>query len=157
MIRWLIPELWYTFEFWVLTKIFGYGRRSRLTTEELLEAGILNDYQSKKGNKMIPTIGRIVLYTLRKSDADAINKRLKDAELAMSQHRTASNGVMVHVGNRASEGEKFPMIITKVWGDTEGAVFNGQVMLDGNHPLWVTSTRIGEPETHGECIWPPRV
>ena len=104
---------------------------------------------------MLPTIGRIVLYTLSATDAEKINKRLKDAQLAMSQHRTASNGVMVHVGNSVEEGNQFPMIITKVWGSDESSAFNGQVMLDANHTFWASSTAIGDGP--GRCAWPPRV
>ncbi|MER8560205.1 hypothetical protein [Mesorhizobium sp. M0578] len=52
------------------------------------------------------------------------------------------------------EGDVFPLIITKVWGDTETSAFNGQLMLDGNDLFWVTSTAIGEGNR--QCFWPPR-
>ncbi len=104
---------------------------------------------------MIPTLGRIVHYTMKTEDATMINRRREHARLAMSQHRTSANGTMIHVGNDVKEGDVYPLIITKVWGADEMTAFNGQVMLDGNDLYWVTSTAIGEGA--GKCVWPPRV
>ena len=47
------------------------------------------------------------------------------------------------------------MIITRVFGRDPGSAVNGQVLLDGNDTLWVTSrtTVTGE----GSYQWPERV
>ena len=101
----------------------------------------------------IPTPGRIVLYTLSKQDADAQNKRRADAQKHLQDHRENSNGVQIHVGNSLAEGDVYPMVITRVWnpGNPQTAV-NGQVLLDGNDLLWVTSTSAGEGPCH--FTWP---
>lgn len=87
----------------------------------------------------VPTIGRIVLYRLRQSDADSINER--------PLWSTAR-------GNRVTEGEVYPMVIVKVWGDSPNAAVNGQVMLDGDDTLWATSVSCGDKP--GEFAWPQR-
>jgi hypothetical protein len=103
---------------------------------------------------MKPTIGRIVHYTMPNYVAEEINRRRKDARDRMDWHRALKSGAQVHVGNEVHEGDVFPLMITKVWGNDEGSAFNGQLMLDGNDIFWVTSTKIGEKS--GECRWPPR-
>lgn len=102
----------------------------------------------------IPSIGRIVHYTLTAYDAQEINRRRADARSHMPEHIEASSGVQVHVGNDVREGEVYPLIITRTWGTGETAAFNGQVLLDGNDCLWVTSTSIGPGPRH--CAWPTR-
>lgn len=104
---------------------------------------------------MIPTIGRIVHYRLCEQDANQINKRRADATAHMTEHRETSNGVVVHVGNSVSQGDVYPLVITRVWGATDGSAVNGQVLLDGTDSLWVTSVTEGD----GERNWfvPPRV
>ncbi len=86
---------------------------------------------------MIPSIGRIVEYTLTRQEAESINKRRLDA--VNSEVSKTNSGAVVHAGNHVVEGEKYPLIITRVWGTHEGAAVNGQVLLDGNDNLWVTS------------------
>ena len=49
---------------------------------------------------MIPTIGRIVLYCLRDSDAGAINRRRQNARTHVNELRGNSTGVMVHASIR---------------------------------------------------------
>ena len=101
----------------------------------------------------IPTPGRIVLYTLSKQDADAQNKRRADAQKHLQDHRENSNGVQIHVGNSLAEGDVYPMVITRVWNEDPGTV-NGQVLLDGNDLLWVTSVTPGTgPRAYS---WPLR-
>ena len=102
-----------------------------------------------------PTIGRIVHYRLSAADAEAINRRREHTQAHLDEHRANSNGVQVHIGNHVEEGDVFPMVITRVWqpGESEGHV-NGQVMLDGNDLLWVTSVKVGSgPRTFS---WPER-
>jgi hypothetical protein len=104
--------------------------------------------------QQIPTIGRIVRYTLSEQDADAINRRRTDAARNMAAHREKKNGSQVHIGNSVYEGEVFPLVITRVWGDQPESAVNGQVLLDGNDTLWVSSVNVGEgPRTFA---WPTR-
>ena len=100
---------------------------------------------------MTPTIGRIVHYKLSLEDAGKLNKRYDDGAGPRSA-KNADSGAQVHVGNRVERSETVPMIITKVW--TEESV-NGQVILDGNDSLWVTSAVRGQNESQWD--WPPRV
>lgn len=106
---------------------------------------------------MTPSIGRIVHYVLSDSDAASINKRRQDA--AASNVSAGNTGVVVHAGNHATGGDVYPLIITRVWatGDaaTEQTACNGQVMLDGNDTLWVTSVSQGDGQR--EWFEAPRV
>lgn len=89
---------------------------------------------------MNPTPGRIVLYTLNKADANAIN-------LA----RTAESG---RVGNQAYPGDVCPATVVRVFGETPGSAANLQVHLDGNDTYWATSRCVGDGE--GRWVWPAR-
>ena len=106
---------------------------------------------------MIPSPGRIVHYTLTEQDAEQINRRRQHANLHMKEHQEASTGVMVHAGNAVTAGDVYPLVITRVWADdpTPETAVNGQVLLDGNDHLWVTSVQQGD----GERQWrePARV
>jgi len=135
--------------------------------DELGRALLLTSGPETRGNTLIPSLGRIVLYKMTAQDADAINKRRKDAATHLDTHRVNSNGVQVHVGNQVTAGDVYPMIITRVWGDTETSSVNGQVLLDGNDLFWVTSVSQAIPtdalehslESLPERRWivPPRV
>lgn len=106
----------------------------------------------------VPTIGRIVHYTLSEQDAAAINKRRKDAwNLNAAGVTLASQelGAVIHAGNGVSAGDVYPLIITRVWGNTPESSVNGQVLLDGNDTFWATSVAYGEGER--KFVWPPRV
>jgi hypothetical protein len=99
----------------------------------------------------MPTVGERVLYTLREHDADAINKRRRDALNKDSNGITLARrelGAQIHCGNNVMEGDVFPMIITRVWGTKSDSAVNGQVFLDGNDTLWVTSVTRGEGIGH---------
>jgi hypothetical protein len=86
---------------------------------------------------MTPTIGRIVQYTLTDRDAGDVNRL-----------RLASE----NEGNTAREGDVFPMLIVRVWGSLPESAVQGQVFIDGNFTLWVTSVVAGEgPRTYA---WP---
>lgn len=102
----------------------------------------------------IPTLGRIVIYTLTGRDAKKINGRRGDARAHMQKHKQRKNGVMVHVGNAVSAGEFFPMIITRVWGPDATSAVNGQVMLDGGDLFWVSSVQVGKEGEAGSFSWP---
>lgn len=100
----------------------------------------------------VPTIGRIVHYTLSAPDADAVNTRRRDAINHVADHRERRDGSVIHYGNAVVEGDIYPMVITRVWGDQPGSAVNGQVFLDGNDLLWATSVQCGTgPRT---WAWP---
>lgn len=89
-----------------------------------------------------PKVGMVGLYRLSGQDVEAINRRRDDARgsgIARQQ-----SGVQVHFGNAATSGQVFPMVIVSVWGDDAEALANGQVLLDGNDTLWVTSRHQGD-------------
>jgi len=89
---------------------------------------------------MPPTIGRIVNYTLTEMDATKITQaRTKNLDTG---------------GNAVHAGDVFPLLITRVWGSTPESSVNGQVLLDGNDSLWVTSASVGEGPGH--FAWPTR-
>ena len=98
---------------------------------------------------MIPTPGRIVEYTLSEQDAEAINRRRRHA--TTSGLAKAATGVQLHVGNEVAEGDTYPMVIVRVWGDTETSSVNGRVLLDGTDDLWATSVGQGD----GPRTWRP--
>ena len=119
----------------------------------------------------VPTVGRIVHYKLAVDDALAIGVQRQPT---YHESRPGLIGPDNHVtkvydknGNPASRGDIYPMLITRVWGDTETSHVNGQVFLDGNDCLWVTSVQQaliddafdGEPDSLPERYWmfPPRV
>lgn len=91
---------------------------------------------------MKPSIGRIVHYSLRSEDIAQIN---------------TLRGAGSHV-NPHNVGQLVPMIVCVVWPNEFGPDFdgvNGQVLLDGDCSLWVTSAKEGaEP---GNWRWPELV
>lgn len=96
----------------------------------------------------MPTIGRIVHYKLSVGDVEVI-----------AAERAKSGGAL-H-GNPVEAGQVYPMMITRVWGDQPMSAVNGQVLLDGNHSLWVTSVAVYVPGVvpgNGErrFTWPAR-
>lgn len=115
---------------------------------------------------MIPTIGRIVHYRLGEQEAAQIMRRRTNGKSIADriQQQVVTHppgtvpqwplGAQAHIGNEVKEGDTFPMLIVRCWGDTETAAVNGQVFLDGNDVLWVTSVAVGEgPRTFS---WPSR-
>lgn len=107
---------------------------------------------------MKPTIGRIVHYRLSADNA-----------LRVTHDRVLKG---VGRGNNVNEGDVLPLIVTVTWPDEyaggahlaihpEGTAYesafgvNGQVLLDGNDSLWVTSAP--QHATLPGCwFWPPR-
>lgn len=120
-------------------------------------------------NEQNVSIGRIVHYRLSADDAAAINRRRTDGSSIAQRMKNAippqegqnsatiygwPSGAQAHIGNEAAEGDTFPMLITRVWGNTPESAVNGQVFLDGNDVLWTTSVVVGEgPRTFS---WPVR-
>lgn len=113
-------------------------------------------------NSPVPTICRFVVYTLSADDAAQINRRrTTSASISERINNTTDAGIaawpvgaQAHIGNEAKEGDAFPMLIVKTWGDTPEAYVNGQVFLDGNDVFWATSVSVGVgPRT---WAWPTR-
>lgn len=97
---------------------------------------------------MALTIGKIVTYKLSADDAEQVNRRRTNGGEIAERIRTEHwhLGAQAHIGNHASEGDALPMIICRVWKDEFGTGvdgYNGQVFLDGNDTLWVTSVKEG--------------
>lgn len=90
---------------------------------------------------MVPTIGRIVHYTLAETDVAAIRARRKEA-----------GG---RLGNDVEVGQIYPAMIVRVFGDQPSSCCNLQVYLDGQDVEWVTSRQVGEGPFH--WAWPARV
>lgn len=107
---------------------------------------------------MIPSPGHIVAYTLSAHDVEQINRRRHDASHTIDAIRNGERpgtGEQLHVGNPVQEGDVYPLVITRVWGQTEGSAVNGQVLLDGNDTFWATSRTEGEGPFHWQPF--PRV
>ena len=112
--------------------------------------------------EQIPTIGRLVHYRLSQQDAEQImRRRTTGKSIADRLKQEATNnvyawpaGAQAHIGNDVKEGDTFPMLIVKTWGDTPTSAVNGQVFLDSNDVLWATSVAVGEgPRSFS---WPTR-
>jgi hypothetical protein len=111
---------------------------------------------------MKPSIGRIVIFKLTEELAQQINRRRTTG--SSIAERIYENlwpiGAQAHIGSPVNAGEEYPMIITRVWPDEFGSGdagigVNGQVFLDGNDCLWVTS--VGWGQDAGQWKWPERV
>lgn len=105
------------------------------------------------------TIGRVVFYTLSEQDAAEINRRRTNSgDIAdRIKKNTAESsawpiGAQAHIGNMVNAGDVFPMDVVRVWSP---GIVNGQVKLDGNDVLWVTSVEEGTAPRHWH--WPPRI
>jgi hypothetical protein len=77
-----------------------------------------------------PRVGDLVLYTATEADATAVNGGGRP-----ETDRTRG----LTVGNTVRAGQEYPMVIVAVWGDSPASAVNGQVILDGDDHLWVTS------------------
>jgi hypothetical protein len=104
----------------------------------------------------IPTIGRIVRYTLSASDAVQIMRRRTTGNSIADRIKAAvwPLGAQAHIGNVVAEGDVFPMLIVKVHGSDEASVVNGQVFLDGCDVFWTQSVKVGDGP--GTFSWPTR-
>lgn len=92
-------------------------------------------------------LATFVLYMLTEDDAKAVNKRRSDAKnLNAAGVTIASQGLgpVIHTGNKVEAGDEYPMLVVRVWGPPPGGSVNGQVFLDGNDTLWVTSVAEGD-------------
>lgn len=96
---------------------------------------------------MKASIGRIVHYVMTVTDCDALRRRRVE-NLGHDPNWPA--GAQGHVGNYHTPGQEVPLIIVVPWGGDKDSV-NGQVILDGNDTLWVTSA----PRGTGPGTWHP--
>lgn len=96
--------------------------------------------------EQVPSAGRIVQYKLTQANASQVNRRRP------RQRDDAS--VPIHAGNQAYEGDIYPMLIVRAWGNEPTSAVNGQVFLDGDDTLWVTSVTMGDDL--GQFFWPVR-
>lgn len=117
---------------------------------------------------MIPTIGRIVHYRLSAEDATQINRRRTTGASIAARMKTLLHtvsdtddkvlgwpvGAQAHIGNEVKEGDTFPMLIVRVWGQSPESAVNGQVFLDGNDVFWATSVCVGDGAR--TFSWPSR-
>ncbi len=92
-----------------------------------------------------------MLYTLTAADAAQINRRRTDGVSIRERIDIGewSVGAQAHIGQLASEGEIFPLMVVTYQGDHWVA---GQVFLAGNDVLWVTDRTPGE----GPGFWKVR-
>lgn len=102
---------------------------------------------------MIPSIGRIVHYTLASWDCEEVNRRRRVESINLYDPSLSNwhQGAQAHAGNSVSPGDVYPAMIVRVWGNTEGSMCNLQVFLDGNDVLWATSRSEGEGEAHWQA------
>lgn len=99
---------------------------------------------------MIPAVGTMVEYALTEANAEAVNRRRRDAQA--SHVALEGSGYVVHVGNKAEAGQVCPMLVVRRWGDFTSSSVNGQVFLDGNDTLWATSVSEGVGPGHFQLI-----
>lgn len=97
-----------------------------------------------------PTIGRIVHFTLRQMDVDAILAR-RQSQQAMAER--AGYPFLSH-GNEPKVGEVVPMVIVRINSASLASV-NGQCHLDSYELYWATS--VCEGEGPGTWQWPTKV
>jgi len=111
---------------------------------------------------MKPSVGRIVHYMLTENDAEQINRRRTSGQ-DISKRIEADKwplGAQAHIGNTVRAGDVFPMMIVRVWPDSEVSSVQGQVFLDGNDCFWATSREQVDPasvDKQGLWFEPPRV
>src|SRR6185503_1767087 len=104
-----------------------------------------DDSRRRKMNP-VPTIGCIVHYRLSQGDAEQINRRRTNSAEIVDRAKSFPPewpaGAQAHIGNEVHEGDVFPMMIVRVWGEFPESVVNGQVFLDGNDVFWTTSVAV---------------
>lgn len=88
--------------------------------------------------RIIPTVGRIVLYTMARFDVESINAQ------RASETRYPGNAVIA--------GEVYPAMIVR-GGDQPDSYVNLKVMLDGHDCYWATSRMVGDPSDQGTYHW----
>lgn len=100
----------------------------------------------------VPSVGRVILYTLDAQDVDQINRRRTTA-FEVSQRLVNGewpDGAQAHIGNLARVGDVLPGMVIQVWGPT---VVNAKIELDGTDQLWKTSIDVADEPTPGKYHW----
>lgn len=113
----------------------------------------MNQSDTNKAPQIIPTIGRIVEYVLTNGQANQINSYRRDFALRAAWYSALRPGAQAHHGNAVHEGDVFPAMIVKTWGDTPEASVNLKVFLDGTDTYWATSVHVGDKP--GDFRWMP--
>lgn len=98
---------------------------------------------------IVPTQGRIVLYTMTVDDARIVNARRRHAQEKYHLHQHQKNGTQLHVGNEVVEGEVYPAMVVRAWGNAPDSYVNLKVELDGNDVYWATSRKVEEAKEDG--------
>lgn len=101
---------------------------------------------------MLPTPGRIVLYTLRESDVRLINAQRAASDAGARQHA----GLAPVIGNDVAEGQEYPAMVVRVFDGAAEGECNLQVFLDGSDTFWACSRKAADVPTPGAWRWPPR-
>ena len=100
----------------------------------------------------VPTVGRVILYTLDAQDVEQINRR-RTTGFDIAQRITEGKwpvGVQAHIGNSVRVGDVLPGMVVQVWGPT---VVNAKIELDGTDQLWKTSIDVADEPTPGKYHW----
>lgn len=84
------------------------------------------------GSATIGAVGDVVLYRLAHHDVTRGAER-------------RTTGTSPRSGNPLAAGEQYPMLIVRTWDSTHASV-QGQVFVDGDYTLWVTSVKQGDEE-----------
>ena len=103
------------------------------------------------------SIGRIVHYKLTENDVAQVSRRRTTGTSIAERIKEEKwpLGAQAHIGNPLSAGQVLPLVACVIWPNEYGEGVpgvNGQVLLDGNDTLWVTS--IKEGEENGQWSWP---
>lgn len=93
--------------------------------------------------KVIPALGRSVMYTLTEHDAQEINKRRADFQKWRGDTRYEDSGLQAHVGNTAQRGDYFPATVVAMFPKEDDHLLNLRVLLDGTDVFWATSRERG--------------
>ena len=102
------------------------------------EYTLIEEYENEAFYSSDVQVGNIVIYCLTEQDVVEIN-RLRTTGVIIKE-RIDNNqwhtGAQAHIGNEATAGQEFPMIVVRTWSSN---CVNGQVWLDGTDTLWKTS------------------
>jgi hypothetical protein len=88
-----------------------------------------------------------VLYVLNATEAEEIarHRALRVRHLRAGETFSA---------NTVREGDVFPMIIVRTWGEEPHSAVNGKLLLDGEDDYWVTSRVCNPDKRPGTWHWP---
>lgn len=100
----------------------------------------------------VPSVGRVILYTLDAQDVEQINRR-RTTGFDIAQRAADGRwpaGAQAHIGNLARVGDVLPGMVIQVWGPS---VVNAKIELDGTDQLWKTSIDVADEPTPGRYHW----